>query len=539
MAFATMAASAAFLATGSTLAGAAAGVSTAAAVGAGLGAAGSAISGGDVGEGALMGAGTGALTFGAGSALAPAAAPAAQAVTTGAGSALAPAAAPTAQAATTGLTQGAKQAGIAGLSRTGVGLAAGEDIEQAGIAGLTAAGASGVMSGLGKFAGDAGFNPGDGSITGGVPDGTGVVPDVVPDVSGIGAVPEINLDAAIQAQYGGGAFDIGGVNDLSGGLAAPDVSSVASTPIPGGEASLPPHLQGSTDLGSKGVFPDNWVADNALGSDVGESGVFTGADYSQAGDQVVVDPSATPTTYGRNPFDIDADYVSPWDDTTAGAMQSHLKEGMKVTGTPPPVAGSVGDQLGRIGAERAAAMNQQWTQGAEGSKDASLSNIARNLNTGDKLWDAGNYMMPEAMALGGGAALQGGYDARKAAEAEGSDFEANKEAKRQSYWDTVNAINASYGRLGRKPPTSPGGGNWASGPGFAQGGAIGRYIQGRGTGESDSIPAVVDGREPARISTGEFVVPAQTVQAAGGPNSFASVLDRITKARGMKDRQKV
>jgi hypothetical protein len=379
-----------------------------------------------------------------------------------------------------------------------MGLATGEDIEQAGIAGLTAAGASGVMSGLGKFAGDAGFNPGDGSITTGVPDGV-----VVPDAPGF--TPQ-------TPQYSG----------AEGGL--------GSTQIPGGEASLPAHLQGAgSDLSNFSSYAAN--------PDVGAPGVFTGADYSQAGDQVVVDPNATPTTYGRNPFD--ADYVSPVDDTTAGAMQSHLKEGMKVTGTPPPVAGSVGDQLGRVGAERAAAMNQQWSQGAEGFKDASLGNIAGNLNSGDKLWDAGNYMMPEAMALGGGAALQGGYDARKAAEAEGSDFEANKEARRQSYWDTVNAINASYGRLGRKPPTSPGGGNWASGPGFAQGGAIGRYIQGRGTSESDSIPAVVDGREPARISTGEFVVPAQTVQAAGGPNSFASVLDRITKARGMKDRQKV
>lgn len=60
--------------------------------------------------------------------------------------------------------------------------------------------------------------------------------------------------------------------------------------------------------------------------------------------------------------------------------------------------------------------------------------------------------------------------------------------------------------------------------GYAQGGPIavgGRQVLGPGTGKSDSIPAVIDGEQPAALSTGEFVMPVEAVQHFG--------LDRLNK----------
>jgi len=55
---------------------------------------------------------------------------------------------------------------------------------------------------------------------------------------------------------------------------------------------------------------------------------------------------------------------------------------------------------------------------------------------------------------------------------------------------------------------------------YAQGGPIaqmsqGRQIQGPGTGTSDSVPALIDGKTPAAISDGEYVIPTAVVKRVG------------------------
>lgn len=52
----------------------------------------------------------------------------------------------------------------------------------------------------------------------------------------------------------------------------------------------------------------------------------------------------------------------------------------------------------------------------------------------------------------------------------------------------------------------------------AQSAPAGRFVQGPGTGTSDSVPTVIDGRTPAALSDGEFVVPADVVAGMGGGN---------------------
>jgi hypothetical protein len=82
---------------------------------------------------------------------------------------------------------------------------------------------------------------------------------------------------------------------------------------------------------------------------------------------------------------------------------------------------------------------------------------------------------------------------------------------------------------------------------FAAGGGIshlgdysdgGRLLRGPGDGVSDSIPAMIGKRQPARLADGEFVVPARIVSELGngsteaGARKLYAMMDRIQKARG-------
>ena len=63
-------------------------------------------------------------------------------------------------------------------------------------------------------------------------------------------------------------------------------------------------------------------------------------------------------------------------------------------------------------------------------------------------------------------------------------------------------------------------------PQYAQGGianlaAGGRYLNGATDGMADAIPANIDGQQPAALSDGEFVIPADVVSHLGNGNSNA------------------
>lgn len=62
--------------------------------------------------------------------------------------------------------------------------------------------------------------------------------------------------------------------------------------------------------------------------------------------------------------------------------------------------------------------------------------------------------------------------------------------------------------------------------------ARGGYVPGKSGGMDDDVPAVIDGKEPARLSSGEFVFDAATVAALGDGNNAAGArkLDEIRKA---------
>jgi hypothetical protein len=67
--------------------------------------------------------------------------------------------------------------------------------------------------------------------------------------------------------------------------------------------------------------------------------------------------------------------------------------------------------------------------------------------------------------------------------------------------------------------------------------ATGGYLNGAGDGMSDSIPATIEGKQPARLADGEFVIPADVVSHLGNGSSKAgskrlyAMLDKVRHAR--------
>jgi hypothetical protein len=66
----------------------------------------------------------------------------------------------------------------------------------------------------------------------------------------------------------------------------------------------------------------------------------------------------------------------------------------------------------------------------------------------------------------------------------------------------------------------------------------GRLLRGPGDGVSDSIPAVIGRKRPARLADGEFVIPARIVSELGngsteaGARKLYAMMDRVQRARG-------
>jgi hypothetical protein len=81
--------------------------------------------------------------------------------------------------------------------------------------------------------------------------------------------------------------------------------------------------------------------------------------------------------------------------------------------------------------------------------------------------------------------------------------------------------------------------NAQGGINMAEGGLAdaGRYLQGKTDGMADEIPSSIDGEQPAALSHGEFVIPADVVSHLGNGNSDAGaqklyeMMDRIRQAR--------
>lgn len=78
---------------------------------------------------------------------------------------------------------------------------------------------------------------------------------------------------------------------------------------------------------------------------------------------------------------------------------------------------------------------------------------------------------------------------------------------------------------------------YAPRPAYAKGGLMGMYLGGPTDGMADNVPARIEGGQEARLSDGEFVLPADVVSHLGNGNSDAGakvlhgMMNKIRKAR--------
>jgi len=184
-----------------------------------------------------------------------------------------------------------------------------------------------------------------------------------------------------------------------------------------------------------------------------------------------------------------------------------------------------------------------------GTQSSNYSDMLRGAKTlmSDKSGEAlGQFAKQNRMPLAAGAAALGGKAALSARE----DIRAAKEGKEAEYQRGRSDIREAYRRAGRQVPAylmagggivdlMGGGRPFDSAPRYLETGGM------LGDGMSDDIPAMIDGNQPAALSDGEFVVPADVVSHLGNGSSDAgaqqlySMMDRIRQARtGNKEQGK-
>jgi hypothetical protein len=162
-----------------------------------------------------------------------------------------------------------------------------------------------------------------------------------------------------------------------------------------------------------------------------------------------------------------------------------------------------------------------------------------------------------AMAAGGIAAYAagGGLKMKTMSLGEGIAKDTDEDTASLGAYDAaMKRMEKQYGAANLKPTAMPKSrvsrlGEIKTGIAAAGGGSIGGYsdggrmLKGPGDGMSDSIPATIGKRQPARLADGEFVVPADVVSHLGngstdaGAKRLYSMMDKVRHARTGKKKQ--
>lgn len=170
-------------------------------------------------------------------------------------------------------------------------------------------------------------------------------------------------------------------------------------------------------------------------------------------------------------------------------------------------------------------------------------------------------VIPDAMAPGGLAALQGmrdGYGASQTATGDEVQFNGGgrttQNKKRATYTSAsklaaMDPYQSGISELNNARYAANMSGDFSIPTRIQELGDIplraarGTYLKGAGDGMSDSIPATINGTQPARLADGEFVVPADVVSHIGNGSSDAGakklykMMDKVRMARTGKKSQ--
>lgn len=337
-------------------------------------------------------------------------------------------------------------------------------------------------------------------------------------------------------------FVASGFNPL-GAAAGASLAAGATTAAQGGSTNdvlMNAAISGATAYAGAGIASGLGEA-GAATAEVGTEGVTQGVTQgvTEAGTQGITQGAtqtmATPATEAGiqglavNPNLVAeaapqaaASTVAPT--TESGIQGLRLAPELASTTTPPPVPQSFTDKMiagfqktpgmelvDKYGTKAVGAGLGLGTLGAMPNSYGDTTEVDESGQPkykGETYYDKYGYMRARAVPLAAGGNVYVGYNDEKAA-AQGGPI---------SSFDNNYAAGGGISDLG----------------GYSDGGQM---LRGPGDGVSDSIPAVIDGKKPARLATGEFVVPARAVSELGNGSSEAGakqlygMLDRIQNAR--------
>ncbi len=83
--------------------------------------------------------------------------------------------------------------------------------------------------------------------------------------------------------------------------------------------------------------------------------------------------------------------------------------------------------------------------------------------------------------------------------------------------------------LKAKAVRGAGGGNAETGLAKLKGALGAKPIRGAGTGTSDSIPAMIDGKHPAKVSNKEAYLTPKQARAAGGSKKLHAIQTKLSR----------
>jgi hypothetical protein len=325
---------------------------------------------------------------------------------------------------------------------------------------------------------------------------------------------QVATEAGREAGLNAGAQSVGVTPEV---MATPAGSQAAmSQPIPTGYANMDPNVGMSN--------PSSSVFDPSKAQQYSKA-------YSEA----------------YNPA-YDASNVKNLDNTQLG-LKSMMNDG---SGYLKAVGG--GAQAAQYGlAAMAPGMEQKPYVPEEEKYDGPLSRI--NMGKDYKSYDPtppNPYYQPRMYNYAGGGPVEQMSNANAMGANTGYPMADVNKATYSTPYQTPISQNVVTGAADTGVNPMTGEMNFAmGGVAFAQGGQSnlgsysdgGRMLKGPGDGMSDSIPAKIGAKQPARLADGEFVVPADVVSHLGngstdaGAKQLYSMMDRIRAQRTGKKKQ--
>lgn len=337
---------------------------------------------------------------------------------------------------------------------------------------------------------------------------------IAPFIPGVGPLAAAGLGALGSGFAGGGGFNF--KRGLMGGMTAYGLSNLYAGMQAAGGAT-----PGVTPTGAEAAPVELGVPGTDLAA---TSTAQTGLQTPGAMDQLMAgDISGAASTAGQG---ISQGVSNAYNTLTNPETYSNLGDKFATQ------AGDAGQGIKNLTGLGDTTMSTADAAKAFTGSGATLTNTAGSAFMGY----TGGAALDEAEKMKNEADLAAAKD-----EAERSAILARIEQSRQR---GINAMRANpymfaYGgsvddELGFDDFNNYMGGGIAS---MAKGGMPPRFLSGGGDGMSDDIPATINGKQPARLADGEFVIPADVVSHLGNGSSKAgakqlySMMDKVRTAR--------